>query len=240
MKIPLAYIGLIVSLVVASGKEGAPNGLIVHEKRATQLHQSEALEFWQEPALTERIDFEAIDYDLLAAAVFHETNRQRSMHGLPALAYNQDLREAARIQARGMRKEGQISHEHPHEEKETLEERMEYVGLKGRYFSENVAMVFGRQYESGEPFFSRKEDGGQIVSETPGGPPIPAHTYQSFARNLVGSWMDSPSHKKNILAAEAEMLGVENLHARGPEGMDRFYSVQVFFAPFEMPAGLEN
>lgn len=198
------------------------------------------MEFWQDPAVSERIDFKVLDYDLLAAAVFHETNRQRARHGLLALAYHQELREAARIQARGMQKEGQISHEHPHEEKETLAERLEYVGLKGRYYSENVALVFGRQYESGKPFFSREEAGKQVVSETPGGPSIPPHTYQSFAKNLVGSWMDSPGHRKNILSAAPEMLGVESLHSRGPEGMDRFYCVQVFFAPFEMPVSVGN
>lgn len=227
-----------VSLAEPDGEDRSTHGIILHEQRAEQLHQSEPSDFWQDPALTARIDFESIDYDLLAAAVFHETNRQRAKHGLPALAYHQELREAARIQARGMQKKGLISHEHPHEEKETLADRLEYVGLKGRYFSENVALVFGRQYESGEPFFSREENGKQVVSETPGGPPIPGHTYLSFARTLVGSWMDSPGHRKNILATEPEMLGAESLHTRGPEGMDRFYSVQVLFAPLEMPVGV--
>jgi uncharacterized protein YkwD len=235
MKISVLWICIVCSSLGVNAQDGAPHESIGHEKRAEQLHQSEPIEIWEHPAVNARIDFDSIDYDLLAAVVFHETNRQRAIHGLPALSYHHELREAARIQARGMQKEGQISHEHPHEEKETLADRMEYVGLKGRYFSENVAMVFGRQYKSGEPFFSRKTDGRQIVSATPGGPPIPPHTYRSFARNLVGSWMDSPSHRQNILATEAEMLGTESLHVRGPEGMDRFYCVQVFYAPFEMP-----
>lgn len=96
-------------------------------------------------------------------------------------------------------------------------------------------MVFGRQYQSGEPFFSREENGKMIVSETHGGPPILAHTYLSFARSLVGSWMDSPDHRKNILAHDPQVLGAECLHTRGPDGMDLFYCAQVFFAPFEMP-----
>ena len=45
--------------------------------------------------------------------------------------------------------------------------------------------------------------------------------------------MDSPGHRENIVAAEPRLLGTSSLHDRTPDGMDRFYSVQVFFAPFE-------
>ncbi len=185
------------------------------------------------PEAAEAIDFEHIDHDLLAAAVFHETNRRRATNKVEPLAFKEGLREAARIQARGMRKEEVVSHQHPDESKETLSDRFDFLGIKGRYFAENVAMTFGIQYKSGAPLYPRRENGRKILSDAAGGAPIPPHSYLSFAEALLDEWMDSPGHRKNIVATEPAFLGVSCLHDRTSDGMDRIYSVQVFFAPFE-------
>ena len=200
--------------------------------RAAELHREDSSEFRDRPELGKPIDFENIDNALLDAAVFHETNLRRDGHELPPLGFKPELREAARIQSAAMMRGRMISHRNPDPELETLSDRLDQLEVQGRYFAENVAMVFGVQYESGEPFFSREEGDELILSKKPEGPPIPPHTYQSFAESLLDSWMESPGHRKNILSTKPELLGASCVHARPEDGMDRFYCTQVFYAPF--------
>src|SRR5213593_4793549 len=60
--------------------------------------------FGKLPEARRQIDPQHIDQELLDAAVFHETNRRRQQHGLPALAYDARARAMAQIQARAMAK----------------------------------------------------------------------------------------------------------------------------------------
>lgn len=228
---PFLAAALLLAVPFLRAEPSFPEPIEVDDERAAVLHQKNPEKFRALPEAGGEIDFAEIDYDLLAAAVFHETNRQRATHDLPALAYQRELREASRIQARGMKHQDGISHEHPKQEKQTVADRLDHVGLRPRFFSENVAMVFGVRYDSGDPFHSRMENGRRIVSDEPGGPPIPPHTYLSFAESLLDSWMNSPGHRRNILAEQPEALGAECHHHRGPDGMDRFFCAQVFFAP---------
>jgi len=131
-----------------------------------------------------------------------------------------------------MKERGTVSHEHPDNPRyQTLKERLSSVGLKPRFAGENIALTFALQYESGRPFFVRTQNGQKIFSATPDGPPIPPHTYLSFAQELVTQWMRSPGHRENILHADAKFLGTASRPARDDSGMPIFYSCQVFFAP---------
>ena len=233
IRLTLLALALLVAPPHANSEEASPQTTISGQERAEELHEMAPEEFGELVEAGEEIDFEHIDQHLLAAAVFHETNRRRIDHDLEPLGYKHGLREAARIQASGMRREEIVSHQHPDESKETLTDRLSQLEIKGRYFAENVAMTFGVRYESGKPFHTRQEDGARIISDQPDGAPIPPHTYLSFAEALLDEWMDSPGHRENIVAAEPRLLGTSSLHDRTPDGMDRFYSVQVFFAPFE-------
>lgn len=210
------------------------------ESRVERLHRDYNFETLRElPAAAGAIDFAHIDYALLSAAVFHETNHRRAQHDLPALAYRKELREAARIQARGMARRGAISHQHPDEALRTLRDRMNHVGLQGALSAENVAMTFGIRYESGKPVFTREENGRTVFSYEPGGTPLDPHSYLSFAENLLSQWMDSPGHRKNILLKDPEELGTGHVHDVNAMGMDIFYSVQVFFRELHVPPGAE-
>lgn len=204
------------------------------EKKAVRLHtELSAEKFRNLPAAKQNIDFKNIDYDLLAAAVFHETNRRRAQHDLPALTYNSKVRTAARFQAEGIRRLEKIGHLHPDENKKHLEDRLKVAGLSGKMRAENVALVFGVIYEPGTPYYTRKNDGEEIYSIQPDGPPIQPHSYQSFAVNLLDAWMASPGHRKNILNAQVTELGCESLPAKSNDGPQRFYCAQVFFKPWQ-------
>lgn len=235
IKTCFALLGVVFFVAVphSISEEASPHPAVSGQERAERLHEMDPGKFRELAEAGDGIDFKHIDQHLLAAAVFHETNRRRIENDLDPLGYKHGLREAARIQASGMRREEMISHQHPDESKETLSDRLALLGIKGRYFAENVAMTFGIEYESGEPLYPRQEDGVRILSDQPDGAPIPPHTYLSFAEALLDTWMNSPGHRKNIVATEPRLLGTSCLHDRMADGMDRFYSVQVFFAPFE-------
>lgn len=176
------------------------------------------------------------DTNLLAAAVFHETNRRRELQGLPALSFNPGAQEAAAMQARIMAKKGKISHDNPeHPELKTLQDRVRKAGLTPQFAAENVATAFDIQYESGRTFYERVENGRTIASYTPKGKSIPRHTYLSFAKQLLDGWMNSPGHRKNILHKSAKSLGASCVPGveSGSGPMRTFYCAQVFYTPLE-------
>jgi len=197
--------------------------------------QHDPASFAKLPQARQVIDPDAVQDDLLDAAVFHETNRRREQQRLPALKYDQRARAAAQMQSRDMAKGGFVDHENPDPTKKTMNDRAKLAGLRPRALAENVASTFGRRYKSGQPFYSREENGRKIYSSQPNGPQIPMHTYLSFAEALVDSWMKSPGHRKNILHSQVEYLGCACELPRNPNAMETFYCTQVFFTPLDPP-----
>ena len=201
----------------------------------TNFFQVTRQQFTKAAAAKEVIRFEAVKSDLLSAAVLHETNRRREENGLPTVKHHPKAIEAAAIQSRIMAQRGSISHENPENEKyQTLIKRVRAVGVNPGFAAENVAKVFGLQYESGRPFYTREVKGKTIFSFTPNGPAIPPHTYESFARALVEAWMNSPGHRKNILHESAEYLGVSCVISAAKSEMPLFFCAQVFLAPLKL------
>jgi uncharacterized protein YkwD len=180
----------------------------------------------------EKIQPDQVNRDLLDAAVFHETNRRRQQHGLPALAFDARAREAARMQSRAMAKHAFVGHDNPFDpELKTMMDRARRAGLKPRSLAENVASAFARQYEGGEKFYVRIEGGQKISSAQPGGPQIPMRSYIEFAEALVDGWMKSAGHRKNILDESATHLGCACEPSPVQATMEKFYGTQVFFTP---------
>lgn len=201
----------------------------------TNYFQMGARQFGALSQAKEEIQFEAVNTNLMSAAVLHETNRRRAEKGLRPLKHHLKALQAAAIQSRIMRERGSISHENPENPKfETLPKRVKAVGVNPGLAAENVATAFGLKYESGKAFYKREERGKTIFSSTPNGAAIRPQTYESFARALVDAWMNSEGHRKNILLAEAEYLGVSCAGSQGKSEMPVFYCTQVFLAPLRM------
>src|SRR5688500_1615365 len=75
------------------------------------------------------IRFEAVDTNLMFAAVLQEKNRRRAENKLRPLRHHPKAIQAAAIQSQIMAKRGSISHENPdHEKFRTLMKRMQSVG----------------------------------------------------------------------------------------------------------------
>ncbi len=192
-----------------------------------------SITFRQVPKAGQPLDLRRLDLDLLDAAVFHETNRRRQQHGLAPLPYSGKVRQMASIQSRAMAQSGIVSHEHPEPSKKTVADRARFVGLQPSFLAENVASSFGRKYKSGQKFFVREEGGRKLYSYEPDGPPIPMHTYLSFAEALVDEWMASPGHRENLLHSAPQFLGCACEAGRNNSGIETFYCTQDFFAPLK-------
>ncbi len=151
------------------------------------LYRMPSSEFFRKRTVEEKIDLKHINYNLLSAAIFHETNQKRKKYGKEPLSHLPRLDEASMIHAGDMAEHQYVGHMNPRErELRTPLDRVQEVGLDDIHFvAENVASHFGLQYKPGTAVFQIKKDGHTEYSYQPGGKPIENHTYRSFAESLV-------------------------------------------------------
>ena len=179
--------------------------------------------------LKEQIDFSSINYPLLHASIFYETNQQREKAGVTPLMFHQSLEAAAYGHAQDMKTYEFFSHTSVVSEKESLGDRVLLAGFNWSWVGENIAKSFGIDYQAGTPVYSPNQNGGYFSYEYQGEPILP-HTYLSFAKAIVNQWMNSPGHRANILNVNYRYLGVGTTHYQDDTFymMDKFYGVQVF------------
>jgi uncharacterized protein YkwD len=184
------------------------------------------------PAANERIDQRRIDYPLLNAAIFYETNRQRHLYGENAFQHSSVLERAAAGHSMDMVRYHFFSHESPVKGKEDLRDRVTKEGLimRNATIGENIDDIFGIEYQSGRRVY-RPDDKGAYFSYAPHGEPIQSHTYVGLAKAAVTGWMNSPQHRKNILNRCYQYLGIGSAHYRDASffDIDRFKLTQDFF-----------
>jgi len=151
-----------------------------------------------------RIDFEAVDETLLAAAIVAETNARRAESGLLPLREHPLLTEMARRHAERMVAHDFYSHGDPLDPGlAEPDDRARRVGIDNPHIGENIhdhglIAADGPVYPLGRGRFAAR----------PAGPPLPAYTYRELARAIVDEWMASRGHRANILRSDARQLGV--------------------------------
>lgn len=152
----------------------------------------------------ERIDFDAVDEPLLAAAIVAETNAERADHGVPPLRAHPLLADMAGRHAARMVEHDFYSHRDPIDPALARpEDRGRRIGIENPHIGENIhdhraVMADGAVYPLGRGRFAA----------TPDGPPVPAYTYRALARAIVDEWMASSAHRRNILRRDARQVGV--------------------------------
>jgi len=171
----------------------------------------------------EFIDFENIDYALLQAAIFYETNKQRVENNRERFIHSPSLEEAAAGHSRDMVDYNFYSHTSTVSGKRTMSNRLTLVGISNCSMAENIHNTFGIQYQGGRSVYSPDQNGGYF-SYTYQGDPIPPHTYLSFAEAAVEGWMNSQGHRRNILNSDYVYLGTGAGHYRD----DGFYDMNKF------------
>jgi uncharacterized protein YkwD len=185
--------------------------------------------FANAPALDRPIEVADFDRELMARAIFHETNQVRIEMGLPPFRRLPKLDEAADLEAAVGKVYQPPSHTNPFPMIGTPMERVEYVGLKAARVSENIALLSIYATEGGVGTLMREGVRRFVHPETHA--ELSRATYRWFARNVVHGWMNSPGHRANIVHPGLLYLGCSAQPSLSLNGVDQLFCVQVFFTP---------
>ena len=151
-----------------------------------------------------RISFTDIDYPLLHAALFFESNRVRVENGISSLPWNIQLEITAYNHSRFMVNQFEFAHYSGHTFRRTPNDRGKLAGIVNPQIAENIAINFALDYIEGTPFYVHGQD---LYSYTKNPrDTLEVLTYLEFARRAVQLWMDSPPHRRNLLSPNAVQL----------------------------------
>ena len=220
------FLGILLLVMVASlhPAHGAADEADLHDMTAEAFFRLDQVE---QPLVRGQINRR-----LLAAAVFHATNLVRKEHGLEPLAFDPRLARAAAMHSESMAERGYLAHENRQDPKRRWPmDRVLLTGYRPRAVSENVAKGFRVRYEDGRSYYRYERGGETVFSYRPRGEPIPPHTYESSAAYIIGEWLKSPGHRKNILRETSEELGVAVRFDWREQDLDEAYVTQVFGRP---------
>jgi len=181
-------------------------------------------------AANSEIDFRDVDYNLLCAAIFYATNKERATAGLAGFEYSFYLEGAAMLHAYDMVKDNFFDHENPYDpSKKTPFDRMAIYYVTGGMRAENIAYLSGLAFPPGDNTFI--PPGSDFIFRNPStNEAIPPHTYNSLAAALLDQWMHSPGHRANIVNSSLTYLGCGAAFYNDPEnyGIPKFKCVQNF------------
>jgi uncharacterized protein YkwD len=190
-------------------------------------------QFAAQPVAQARIDPERFDRNLMAAAIFHATNRVRLQMNLLLFTRVPKLDVAAERKASFGVFETELRHTSDFAFGRTPAERVTSAGLDYARVSENLARISSYDLPAGMTQLGvRKKNGSDEFYRTDTGLPPELQTYVGFAEMVVASWMKSPGHRENILDSRLVSLGCA---ARRCHSLiwrhEQIYAVQVFFTP---------
>ncbi|HTL69134.1 MAG TPA: CAP domain-containing protein [Lacunisphaera sp.] len=172
------------------------------------------------------------DAALMAAAIFHETNRVRREAGLPAFRPMRKLDEAADLQAGIGAVLPGVDHHNPLPGLGDVADRVHSVGLEYAMVAENIALTPTLDATGlGEELRFEGNGAGRRFFDAKSGRPLVPLDYGAFAAVVVRQWMNSPEHRANILNPQLHYLGCSACWRREFSGLDALYSVQVFMTP---------
>lgn len=144
-----------------------------------QYYQMSAEEFKNYSPANEIIDYNNVNYYLLNAAIFHDTNLIRQENSVALLSYSRALEKAAQGHSEDMIKQDFFSHDNPNTGKDPFD-RMGDEGVTEGYRGENIAASSWQSW-----------------------------TYNQLAEKFVHDmWWNSSGHRDNMLNANYNYLGV--------------------------------
>ncbi|EAZ81624.1 CAP domain-containing protein [Algoriphagus machipongonensis] len=183
-------------------------------------------EFYELDAIYQPIDFEHIDRPLLHAAIFYVTNEMRQKRRLPLFKHLPTAEKVAKDHADDMVKYDFYSHYSKVPGKKFLTDRMKLEGMDPYCYAENISSSNGLQYEYGRRVNPPGPKGVFTYASRSRKEEIVPHTYISFARSVLILWMNSRTHKNNIISTCYQYLGC----AAAYYGDDTFYDMPNFIS----------
>lgn len=160
----------------------------------------------------------SIDYALLNAAVFFETNRQRVKYGLKPLKHHPKLEMSAQEHSKDMVDYNFFSHTSRVPGKYDISDRVRKAGLNESYVGENIYDHNILDFKGGA--YCPPSHCGFFKSAV-SNKPIQFFSYRSLAGKLVKGWMNSPGHRANILNSNYTHMGMGNFIYYKGMGIDR-------------------
>ena len=226
-----------VIVIVSIARAAAPPASTQPSSQPVDWFAMSPDEFAQCADANRELPWEGIEDELMSAAILHETNRYRVAHGLPAMRHMPKVDEVAAMHADDMSAGGWFGHDNPDDpKKRTVLDRAKLLGLRPMFVAENLVIEYGIRYAPGRKVYETRRRGHDGLSYRPNGELIPRHTYHSFARQVVGRWIDSPHHRENIESKYPKFMGGIARPGRSEDEVrfQKYYVAQVFFTP--MPA----
>lgn len=134
--------------------------------------------------------------EIFSATVVHYMNLERCRRGLTPFALDPRLLSAAATHSRNMAADESFSHKSRHAGQQTMAQRLKNAGVRAATAGENIAMdkLFAL---IGRPISTKSSGNCQFFYV--GGDPVPMHSYNSLAKQVVARFMASSKHRTNIL-----------------------------------------
>jgi uncharacterized protein YkwD len=165
-----------------------------------ELYAMTDVEFMAQLSVNQAIDAKNPNEDLLDAALFHATNKERIKNNLSVFKYNFSIHKAAIAHSDDMISQDFYNHVNPYTGRK-LEDRILNYTYEFKRMSENIAQF--DLIETGKRndfcYLIPKNDDDYVFRDCDTKQPLKMMTYGNFARRIVNGWMNSPSHRKHIL-----------------------------------------
>lgn len=155
-------------------------------------------------------DPEHTQFNKLGQIINNKINEARDSIGLSFLIQNVDIQKAAQLQADFLSKKGHLNHLQGKKKFKTPFDRVLYFDSSYKLAGENIAYVSAAMVTI---VGTKKE--------------TEFKTYEELAQELVGNWIRSNAHWKNISDARYTDTGIALVYN---EKENRIYAVQVFGA----------
>ncbi len=173
-------------------------------------------DFLKLPEANQVINAKHPNYALLDAAIFHNTNIARRTHGLPPLQHAAGLQQAAQQFASDMIQMGFYNHVHLYSPSfAKLTQRVETFTREYSRMAENIGQY---QLIDSPPEYCcrRKRDGSFEYFNCDNKHLLNVFNYLDFAQYAVDEWMNSPSHRHNVLDSTYTHLGCAARLSKNP------------------------
>lgn len=138
-------------------------------------------------------------------AVLFEVNFVRCKAGLEPVQLAGGLMDVAGAHANWMARKGTLSHRSTVRGQSSVQERVIASGLNVRRGSENIGNLPRYQFSGSKRIFVKNS--ARCEFTTTGGRKITPHSYATLASEIVGMWMNSTGHRKNVLDRNATAIG---------------------------------
>lgn len=167
-----------------------------------------------------------INQKLLSDSVRAEVNYHRCRAGLSSVdSAGAPLAKEARAHSRWMAKKQQLTHRSTVPGRASLKQRIKASGVNFRTGSENIGMVHRYRIDNRQ---FRIMNANKCQFATYEGQALPAHSYASLARHIVDLWMNSPSHRRNILDRKARKVSTAVAFDPNAQYCGRYWLTQNF------------